>query len=392
MTVTSALGGLSFKFGAVSLSSVESGTGPYSYAVTLPAANALRVGNNSITACKSGYNNGSATAAYSGTAVTGKIQDAIDKATAGDTLLAGAKTYQENLTINKPLTLIGTDAASSILDGGGSGVVVTIAADNVALSGFTVRNSGTDAQRCAGVGIAGSTACVTGVTVSGCTITGNANGVALMGATGCTLENNTISDNSSYGIVLEVSPYKATLFSTLNTITGNTITGNDVDEIYAGQDCNTNTITNNTVSSADGAAEANGIYLWKSSGNTITGNTISNNKQYGIEMFGSSSNTITGNTVSGNEDGLHIRNIGPESGYSIQSNTISGNNLCGNTRVNLYCDANFTFVVEGNWWGSATEADIVSKLASWVRDGDTTVTPGTTLNIDYTPWAQTAFH
>lgn len=192
-----------------------------------------------------------------------------------------------------------------------------------------------------------------------------------------------------------MSPYNPALVSTTNIVTGNTLTANARDGIYVGKDCNTNTITDNTVSGATGTTEdsfeANGIYLWKSAGNTITGNTISNNAAgFGIEMMGSKDNTITGNTITNNLDGLHIRNIDETAypGYSIRNNTISLNKIYGNIRVNLYASPNFTFSVENNWWGSAVESEIVAKIASWDASGN--VVAGTTVYIDYSHWALNA--
>lgn len=158
VTVVSSLSGLSFKLGSVSLTSVQSGTGPYSYSITVPAANALEIGTNTITVMKSGYNNKSVEAYY-------PIQLAINAATAGDTLTIKAGTYKENLTINKALTITGVGSATTILDGNSSGVVVTILASNVTFDGFTVKNSGSDIATCAGIGIVGATASVTGVTM-----------------------------------------------------------------------------------------------------------------------------------------------------------------------------------------------------------------------------------
>ena len=323
------------------------------------------------------------------------IQAAITAATPGDTINVSAGTYSEHLSINKSISLIGADKNTTIIDGSGTtGIVVAITAINVTFKNFTVRNSGTDITTDGGIGLVGGGSSITGITVENNIITNNATGVAVLGASNSTIRNNSITNNARYGIVLDVSPYNAALFSTTITISGNTMTTNARDGVYIGKDCNSNTITDNEISGATGTTEssnfeANGIYLWKSSNNTVTDNTVSGNTAFGIEMMGSSGNTITGNTLTTNKDGLHIRNSS-QAGYSIMNNNISNNKIYSNSRVNLYTDANrdTNFKAENNWWGSADKTTIVSKLAGYGFDlaSVTNTTPGTLEYIDYSPW------
>jgi nitrous oxidase accessory protein NosD len=48
----------------------------------------------------------------------------------------------ENVIINKTISMVGENASTTIIDGSNSGTVVAITADNVSITGFTVRNSG----------------------------------------------------------------------------------------------------------------------------------------------------------------------------------------------------------------------------------------------------------
>ncbi len=69
------------------------------------------------------------------------LQRAIDQAGSGDRLLLQDGVYAGAIVIDRPLELLGK--ASSIIDGGGVGRVITVAAPDVVVRGVTVRNSGT---------------------------------------------------------------------------------------------------------------------------------------------------------------------------------------------------------------------------------------------------------
>jgi len=66
---------------------------------------------------------------------------AISLASSGDTIGVGPATYTENLTIAISLTLIGSGASTTVIDGRHGGVVVTVNPKaKVSLSKFTIRN------------------------------------------------------------------------------------------------------------------------------------------------------------------------------------------------------------------------------------------------------------
>lgn len=69
------------------------------------------------------------------------IQSAIDDAMDGDTVFVYNGTYYEHVTINSSIILKGEDKNFSIIDGYGSGNVVTIYNDNVTVNGFTIQGS-----------------------------------------------------------------------------------------------------------------------------------------------------------------------------------------------------------------------------------------------------------
>ncbi|UCF07628.1 MAG: MBL fold metallo-hydrolase [Thermoplasmata archaeon] len=72
------------------------------------------------------------------------IQDAINDAVDGDTVYVfdDSAPYYEHVVVNRSINLTGEDRDTTIIDGGGSGDVVTVVSNWVNMSGFTVRNSG----------------------------------------------------------------------------------------------------------------------------------------------------------------------------------------------------------------------------------------------------------
>jgi nitrous oxidase accessory protein len=70
------------------------------------------------------------------------LQETIDNAPLGATLKLSAGIYSGNITINKPITILGKEDGV-IIDGGGVGKVITINSSNVILKNLTIKNSGT---------------------------------------------------------------------------------------------------------------------------------------------------------------------------------------------------------------------------------------------------------
>ena len=66
------------------------------------------------------------------------IQEAINNAADGDTIFVRSGTYYENVVVDKAVSLTGENVEGTVIDGGGSGSVVMIAANGVNVSGFTI--------------------------------------------------------------------------------------------------------------------------------------------------------------------------------------------------------------------------------------------------------------
>jgi len=123
------------------------------------------------------------------------IQAAITCAESGDSLVIAAGVYPENLTITKDLILQGTSAATTTINGGGVGRVLTVTgAVNVALSGLKFTNG--IAADGGGVYTSASTLTFTGVQIHSNTATARGGGLFTTAGT-VTFNNSTISLNTA---------------------------------------------------------------------------------------------------------------------------------------------------------------------------------------------------
>jgi len=150
------------------------------------------------------------------------IQSAIDNASAGDTVYVYSGTYFEDVKVNTSIVLQGEDKESTIIHGGGFGSgdgVIFVSADNVEITGFSVRNSCTQWPG-SGIGLYSTKQCiVTDNIVYDCFI-----GIHAFVTSDVTISKNTVTD-SEFGIRVQASER--------NTITRNTMQDN-----YRGMELN----------------------------------------------------------------------------------------------------------------------------------------------------------
>ena len=189
---------------------------------------------------------------------------------------------------------------------------------------------------------------------TGITISGNITGVLL--------ENNSVLENTSHGIVVTDNA-SATINS--NTISGNLQSGIYVDSVSPGV-----LISGNKIGLlSDGiTAQANGndgIQLTGTSGVQIETNTISSNAGSGIQITKSAGTEIKNNIIGldyvtnttdlGNTlDGITVN----DSSISISSNTVAGNNRDG-------------IRIEGDSAGSIISGNLIGVQASGIVVGNT---------------------
>jgi len=261
-----------------------------------------------------------------------KIQDAIDNATEGDTIRVWEGTYEENVVVDKSVSLIGNGSEEVTIDGGENGDVVRITADWVNISGFLVMGSGSDGLD-AGIRVESDNTIISNNSCSNngkgiwpdssshCTITdntckNNGHGIYLWESGHCTITNNTCNSNIYMGINIRNSNDC--------TVTNNTCNSNIAFDFSNGiqlDSSNHCTIENNTSQNNEW-----GIYLQGSSDNTLANNTCLSNNAFGIRLYSSNHCTITNNACTNNYGGIHLEG---SSDNTLTNNTCFLNNAHG---------------------------------------------------------------
>jgi hypothetical protein len=120
------------------------------------------------------------------------IQAAVDAAVPGDTIHVAAGTYDENVVINKSLSLLGADNTTTIIDGNNVGNTVTITASDVTISDCRITGGWSDPVSGTGVFYPDG----------GVVVDGNGGSSAL---TGITIEDNIIDGNSGNGVYVSAA-------------------------------------------------------------------------------------------------------------------------------------------------------------------------------------------
>ena len=278
------------------------------------------------------------------------IQEAIIAANSGDTIYVYNGTYYEHLTIDKPLTLVGEDKNTTIIDGDWLGPdIVYVTADWVNISNLMIFQGG------AGVGDGG----IELANVQNCNIYDNIisvgyHGIRVIGGSNNNISNNHISGIWASGILVSsssnitVSGNNVTendtgirILSGKNvTVTMNELSWNDVRSLYARDSLFLDITANNFYVGSDGvnlastqqATIANnsfssiygfGVNFWDSSNNTIIDNHFNRNFWMGIQLRESMLNTVVSNTFTDNvEGGIYL--------YESTRNIITSNMMFGN--------------------------------------------------------------
>ena len=269
------------------------------------------------------------------------IQEAINAANSGGTIVVKAGTYNEEwISVNKTVSLVGDNQKSLVYYHSGTGFIVT--ANNVQITGFTITNF----EELKGYAI------------------------SLANANSCVIENNLIADN-----LVGISVYA---YSSDNTVCGNVLDHNErsIELINA----HTNAISENNIT----AALVSGISLDLSSGNLVSKNRISelNDELGALMLWQSSYNTIYRNLLFGgtmmlllgSSNNVASENFVMDSDYGVFVGSSSGNTFHSNYFINVtelasdtesstgqLSENSWDNGVEGNYWSSYNGEDADSN-------------------------------
>ncbi len=218
-----------------------------------------------------------------GTADYETIEQAIEAAQNGDSIFVRSGLYQEqNMIIDKTLTLTGEEAATTIVQGDGSQTLCIIRANEVSISNFTFTGGGGE----------------------------NIGSNLDISADECIISDNIITNNEDVGITIHDS---SDVIIQNNVITycpfagirnygntdSNTIKNNQIDECINGilvTDSTDQLIEYNVVSNC-----SKGIYLEECRGNNVEYNQLHDNEQ-GMFVTYAAENIITKNNFISNRE------------------------------------------------------------------------------------------
>jgi nitrous oxidase accessory protein len=324
------------------------------------------------------------------------LATAVATAQPGDTITVPAGVYAGPLRIDKPLTLLGEGEA--VIDGGGQGDVIIIAAPDVTIRGFVIRNSG-DSLDHEHAGIV--------VTTAHSTIENNRLedvlfGIYLKNAPGSILRNNLVL-SKALGIARRGDSIKI-WYSAGCLVEDNQVRdGRDL-LVWYSPDC---TVRNNLI-------ERNryGVHVMNSDHQVLENNILRNNSVgiyimygreillrnnvvyshrgpsgFGIGLKDAVNVTATGNRLVGNRAGLYVDNSPPEPAATVrfERNLFAyneiGAELLPNVKRNVYVQNSFLENGEqvaiagggdamGNQWSEAGQGNYWSDYAGFDADGD----------------------
>ena len=264
------------------------------------------------------------------------IIEGIDAVAPGKSVIVAEGTYNEQLIINKSITIQGTSQANTFIIGSGlTENLITVEADNVTITNFTIDGDDSTAK-----------------------------GIYFDGYSSININNNIIQNNKSYGInytnsspTIEYNDIKDNVTSAIDIAIGGagTIKYNFlIYNRYGIRSCvdSSPEITRNNISNNN-----TGIYCRESATPIISYNTISNNTGYGILI-----------------DNLLVNSVNPDigggDGESDGQNKITGNLIHGVSNETTH-----KIYAKYNWWGDSAgpkypynpdgNAGLLSDWAYW---------------------------
>jgi hypothetical protein len=331
---------------------------------------------------------------------------AIAAALPYDTIKVYPSTYEETLTINKPLTFESTGtAAETILYNSAASGYIDLTVANITIDGFYIKGDSLSANQ-RGIYVRKS-----GFNIENNIFTGLRSDNIIVESTAGAITSGTITGNSLTGMGATASDGRAgilveTYGAAINglSITNNTITGfgtavsTSVEStalriVEKSTDTMTGIkVTGNIITNNQRAVDLKGDQLGMTGANEFASNTISSN-YIGVKIYPETGTDITHvltickNTISSNVlYGIYIMGTTSSATLTIQYNDISGNGA-GIYVENADTTPTPVYVATYNYWGSAT-GPLTAANPSGLGNAITALAGGAEIGVDitYSPW------
>lgn len=198
-----------------------------------------------------------------------KLADAVKLAGAGATIVIRSGLYSESdVVIDKPVSLVGQD--SPVIDGGGKSQIITVKADGVAITGLTLKNSGTS-------------------------YLADLSALRIEQVGKCRIENNRFYDNF-FAIYLAAASDCV--------VRGNEVKGHAVSEAFSGNGIHAWNSRDILVENNRVSGHRDGLYFEFMHDSVVRGNVSQHNVRYGLHTMYSSDNRYEKNVVRANQAGV----------------------------------------------------------------------------------------
>ncbi len=290
-------------------------------------------------------------------------------------------------------TIGGTTTGAGNIISGNTSHGVDIEASSCLVVGNKI-GTNADGNAALGNGHDGLDVFASGATIGGSTagagniISGNTDSGVYIDASSCLVEGNEIGTNAldtaavanGYGIYVDGTgaTIGGSTAGAANIISGNTNNGVQINRscLVVGNDIGTNAAGTSAVANGYGIdVAAVGATIGGSTAGA--GNTISDNRQGGIDVTSGSTATITNDSITGNGTGILVGSGASDTCLvTVQDDDLSGNTTAGIT--NNQTNSADTVTATDDWWGS-------------LHGPTTTANPGgngasVSANVNFSPW------
>jgi len=234
------------------------------------------------------------------------IQSAIENAAAGDIIYVRNGIYSEKIVVDQPVSLVGENERTTIIDGGGTGSAIQVFANNVEIANLTIKNAGTSPW----FGHGFPESCIDVENIDNLTVVNNiisngTVGIWSYSSTKATVARNLVSNTTTMGVAY---------YACMNSAIDNNILQNcGIVGIHLDGNSSKCEIVNNTVTNC-----LEGIEIEKSSGNTLRENSMLSNDE-GLAFSDSNETSIDFCSIENNRVGVKFYQSNNENSFSHNS-------------------------------------------------------------------------